>query len=341
VRNRYRPSARSCLPQLIAIEPIAERGAVCGDLDRDQTPGGAGLIARGTEFHQQLLARERHCRELPEPGPQPLQLPPPHRTLFGDAVAALGKDIEFTLLRQQLDLHAGSRLLPRLGNQMLLQTRQATLRRAHQVMHRRVGRAHLGEHLFGRHAAVHQPDAARLAVLSLDVVEKPPQCRLVRSVAGQHLIGQRQALGRHHQGNDDLHTIGSMIARVPEAALVAFRERWIRLEIGARQIVEQHVVADVEQIAPPSHQVIEDRLLVREQSVVTTIQLVDLGEPGILAQEIGHGATLKPLAVQAPFAARRQQAIGNQHEQDLIPVRSPAFARAGYLRLDPSRFDQN
>src|SRR5438105_8921543 len=94
--------ARSCLPQLIAIELIAERGAVCGDLDRDQTPGGAGLIARGTEFHEQLLARERHCRELPEPGPQPLQLPPPHRTLFGDAVAALGKDIEFTLLRQQL-----------------------------------------------------------------------------------------------------------------------------------------------------------------------------------------------------------------------------------------------
>ena len=98
------------------------------------------------------------------------------------------------------------------------------------------GRYLVGEHLFGRHAAVHQPDAARLAVLSLDVVEKPPQCRLVRSVAGQHLIGQRQAFGRHNQGNDDLHTIGSMIARVPEAALVAFRERWIRLEIGARQI---------------------------------------------------------------------------------------------------------
>src|SRR5580704_15580259 len=42
--------ARSCLPQLIAIEPIAERGAVCGDLDRDQTPGGSGLIARAPSF---------------------------------------------------------------------------------------------------------------------------------------------------------------------------------------------------------------------------------------------------------------------------------------------------
>ena len=50
--------ARSCLPQLVAIEPIAERGALCGDLDHDQAPGGAGLIARGAELHQQFLARQ-------------------------------------------------------------------------------------------------------------------------------------------------------------------------------------------------------------------------------------------------------------------------------------------
>src|SRR6476646_1187036 len=117
-----------------------------------------------------------------------------------------------------------------------------------------------------------------------------------------------------------------MIARVPETALVAFRERRIRLEIGARQIVEQRVVADVEQIAPPSHQMIEDRLLVRQQSVMTAIQLVDLGAPGILAKQIGQGAALKPLTVQPPFAARRQQAIGNQYEQDLTPAR-PLAAR--------------
>ena len=44
--------ARSCLTQLIAIEPVAERGAVCGHLDGDQAPGAARLIARGAEFHQ-------------------------------------------------------------------------------------------------------------------------------------------------------------------------------------------------------------------------------------------------------------------------------------------------
>jgi hypothetical protein len=84
-------------------------------------------------------------------------------------------------------------------------------------------------------------------------------------LAGEHLISQRQTFGRHDQGNDDLHTIRPVIARVAEAPLVAFRERRI-LEVGARQI-EQHVVADVEQIAPSSHQMIEDRLLVRQQPV--------------------------------------------------------------------------
>jgi hypothetical protein len=61
--------ARSCLPQRGAVEAIAERGAVCGDLDHRQAPGGAGLIAGGAEFHQQLLARQLHRRELLEPRP--------------------------------------------------------------------------------------------------------------------------------------------------------------------------------------------------------------------------------------------------------------------------------
>src|SRR5712692_487157 len=77
--------ARAGLPQLIAIEPIAERGAVCGDLDHGQAPSDARLIARCAEFHQQLLARQLHGRELLEPGPQPLELALPYSPLFGDA----------------------------------------------------------------------------------------------------------------------------------------------------------------------------------------------------------------------------------------------------------------
>src|ERR1700716_140278 len=94
-----------------------------------------------------------------------------------------------------------------------------------------------------------------------------------------------------------------------------------RAEISARQVVEQHVVADVEQVSPPPRQVIKDRLLVHQQPIVTAVQLVDLGQPGILTQQIGHGTALTPLPVQAPLAARRQQTVDDQREQDLIPAR--------------------
>src|ERR1700760_1017594 len=55
---------------------------------------------------------------------------------------------------------------------MFLQACQTALRRAHQIMHRRVGGAHLGEHLLGRHTAVHQPHASRLAVLLLNAFRR-------------------------------------------------------------------------------------------------------------------------------------------------------------------------
>jgi hypothetical protein len=40
-------------------------------------------------------------------------------------------------------------------------------------------------------------------------------------------------------------------------------------------------------------------------AVVTAVQLVDLGQSAILAQQIGQRAALKPLTMQAPLAARR------------------------------------
>jgi hypothetical protein len=42
--------ARAGLPQLVAIEPIAERGAVRGDLDHCQAPGGTGLARAAPNF---------------------------------------------------------------------------------------------------------------------------------------------------------------------------------------------------------------------------------------------------------------------------------------------------
>jgi hypothetical protein len=51
---------------------------------------------------------------------------------------------------------------------------------------------------------------------------------------------------------------------------------------------------------------------VGQQFVQTPIQIIFLRQAKIFFQQIGHGAVLKPLSMQAPFAARINQPIGRQ-----------------------------
>jgi len=60
------------------------------------------------------------------PLPQPLQLPPAHGSFLGHPIETLGKDMEFAVLGQQFDLNALAGLLPRLVQQGLFQTVQAS-----------------------------------------------------------------------------------------------------------------------------------------------------------------------------------------------------------------------
>jgi hypothetical protein len=104
----------------------------------------------------------------------------------------------------------------------------------------------------------------------------------------------------------------------------------VDLEIRAGQIVEQHVEGGVEQIAPALRQMREQRLFVGEQEVVAGVELVRLGEAEIRSEEIGHGAAEEPLAMQPPFAARRDEPVGDQHLQHVVPARSFAACRQAF-----------
>jgi hypothetical protein len=42
-------------------------------------------------------------------------------------------------------------------------------------------------------------------------------------------------------------------------AFVLMRKRWVDLKVSGREIVEQHIEADVEQIAPARDQMIKQR----------------------------------------------------------------------------------
>ena len=104
------------------------------------------------------------------------------------------------------------------------------------------------------------------------------------------------------------------------AALAAFRQvRGIDLEVGAGQIIQQHVEVGVEQIAPAPDQMREQRFLMLQQQIVTGIKLVLFRQAEVGSQQVGHRAAAEPLAMQPPFAARRNQPVGGKNLQNLIP----------------------
>ena len=128
-----------------------------------------------------------------------------------------------------------------------------------------------------------------------------------------------------------MHAVVPLIARVAKPAFGIVRLWRIALEIGARQIIEQHVEGDVEEVTPPIRQVIEHRALVLEQPVMTPIERVNIAQRRIRTEQIRQGAALIPLPMEPPLAARREQSVGHKHEQHLIPARALA-ARQQPLR---------
>ena len=66
-------------------------------------------------------------------------------------------------------------------------------------------------------------------------------------VARPGVVGQRKALARHHQGDDDLLAIAAMIAGIAAAGQVVLLGQ--ALEVGAGQVVQQQVVVELEERA--------------------------------------------------------------------------------------------
>jgi hypothetical protein len=172
--------------------------------------------------------------------------------------------------------------------------------------------------------------ALRLAVLRLDLVQGRAQRRLVGSVAGQHLIGQRKAVRGHHQGDDHLHAVAPLVAAVAVPALVGVILRRRRLEVGAGQVVQQNFELGPEQILPALPKMTEQRRLVRQQLVQAAVERVLADQRIVRTEQIPHGARLEPLPVQPPLAARIEQPIAHQRLQHVPPA--GAFARVRQAR---------
>ena len=53
----------------------------------------------------------------------------------------------------------------------------------------------------------------------------------------------------------------------------------------------------------------KERMLMRQKPLVALVEFVDLDQGKVFSEQVGHRALIKPLPMQAPFAARINQAI--------------------------------
>jgi hypothetical protein len=173
-------------------------------------------------------------------------------------------------------------------------------------------------------AAVGNPDPSDHAVPGLHGVHDRLQSLRIVSVAGEHFVAEWKAVKGHHQRDAHLLAVGPMIARVTAPGLrIGLR---LALKIGARHLIEQHLVVDGEQLSAALRQMRFDRRLVRQQMIEPAVEpvLVD----GFVAklQQIAQRRAAIPVLGDVQLARRLAEPRCHQNGRHLRP-RDPLLAR--------------
>ncbi|NBR88274.1 MAG: hypothetical protein EBT61_22805, partial [Verrucomicrobia bacterium] len=153
--------------------------------------------------------------------------------------------------------------------------------------------------------------------------------RAIRRKKLRRLLARLHELRRQLPERDQLRAVGPVIAAVAMPARVRRIGRCVSLKVRARQVVEQHLVGRAEEVAPLVAQVVEELVLERQDVIQRGVELVDLRQAEVAAQQVGQRGARKPVAMQVPLGAGGQQALGDQDLKDLIPART--FARGGQV----------
>jgi len=121
-------------------------------------------------------------------------------------------------------------------------------------------------------------------------------------IAGEHLVAQGKAVKGDDKRDQDLLAVGTMVARVAPLRLrIGFG---LAFEIGAGDIVEQHIVLDGEQLATTLRQMRFQRGFVAEQMIKSAIEPI-LGDLLIAKlQQIAQRRAAVPVLGDVQFARR-------------------------------------
>jgi hypothetical protein len=218
---------------------------------------------------------------------------------------------------RKLDAHArvAGDLLPVAGKQFALKVGEFAPRSAHQIIGSSLPK--ILQVIFADHPAIKHPHPALHSVLILDLGNDLFESAHVGRVPVENLVGHGEALRSHHQRDDDLQGVRTMVTGV--AARSGFHPDSFSFKIGARQIVEQDLTFGSKEVTPALLEMAHQRIAVFERLVQSPIETVLASHSLITSQKEIHGRARKPSLVDAQLAARSTEPINRQELDDLGP----------------------
>jgi polyhydroxyalkanoate synthase len=303
--------------------------------DRHERAGLGEAAFQATDALEDLVAVLQTTRldpllELPQPTGQAAALTAADRPFLLTPRPAPSQEIMYALSLEQFYGNVGVVLqaLPATALQLLLERRQLAAPRGQQRAP--TGPAQEPECLHADHAPVHDPDPLRFPEPGFDRRDDGLDGLQVLGIPCQGPVGQREAVARHDQREDDLLTIAAVIPGIAATGQVVLLGQ--ALEVGAGEVVEQQVVIELEQRPQLILQVVLDGFLRSQQAIQRSVQAI-LGHSAIRhAEQVFQSRGRIPMLGQREFAARSAQAIDDLDGHD---VRRPdRFLPLGDVAVD-------
>ena len=150
-----------------------------------------------------------------------------------------------------------------------------------------------------------------MAVLIAHRLDNSFNRRHVSAVAIENFVSQRQAFGRHHQANADLHAVRPRVARITVSRLgIGCADS---LEVGRGDVVKQEIVSRAKEFAVGLSQVAKKSVLLRQQNIKGAIETIVIDLVGRHAEQVVKGGLAIPEIGDLQLRRRRAKSRQSQN----------------------------
>ncbi len=191
----------------------------------------------------------------------------------------------------------------------------------------------------GEHPPVPDEDHTAKGEPPLEILDHIDHGRLVRSVAGEDVMAQRDPFGRHHHSDDHLPFVEPLVPAVAVPPEVVFLQRPVSFEIGRGDVVEDQVQRGISGKESPGDQRL--RLLLAVDQVVHRPKQLMVRRLFLIAVM----DRIEPIQ-QRQFAPRFADPVDDQHPdqlgrgEDRLAIDARFYERIGQTQAIPNGSDR-